>query len=269
MCGSLKNNMKTFNFNHNPTFAELWDVCVYNLLYKIEDYKIDVEKLFSKIGVTKESNIIDVSSGSGFPSLELLEDGYKVTCVDGFIDEVELFNEKARRKNIKSKSVQILWNNLPKSFNKESFDFLFCRGNSFIYAGGGWNTMIDIDKENSLKNYKSTLKIFYDLLKPGGWIYVDKFKDSETTHREKVCEIKINSNIPEELIFWTERYPKQKIRQASMIRKVGDIENKTPNITYDLNCKELELFLADTGFKNIQKIKLPSEKHFDVWIAQK
>jgi hypothetical protein len=98
---------------------------------------------------------------------------------------------------------------------------------------------------------------------------VDKFKDEETTHLEKVCEIKVNGGASEDLIFWTERFPEQKIRQASMIRKVGEVEQKTPNITYDLSGEELESFLTEIGFKNIQKPSLQSEQHFDVWIAQK
>jgi cyclopropane fatty-acyl-phospholipid synthase-like methyltransferase len=261
--------MKTFNFDHEPTFAELWDVCVYNLLYKVEEHKKDIESLFQKLGVSKESKIMDVSSGGGFPAIELIKDGYTIDCADGFDDEVELFNQKAKAQGINVKSIKAFWKDLPNLFQAESFDFLFCRGNSFIYAGGGWNSMIDIDQQESAKNYKDTLKIFYDLLKHGGWMYIDKFKDEETTHRETVCEIKVNDGNPEDLIFWTERFPEQKIRQASMIRKDGDYEKKTPNITYDLSSQELESFLAEVGFKNIQKTSIPSEQHFDVWIAQK
>jgi SAM-dependent methyltransferase len=261
--------MKTFTFNDEPSFAELWDVCVYNLLYKADEYKKDVEALFEKLGITKQSQIIDVSAGGGFGALELAQDGYQMVCVDGFADEVELFNQKAESKGIETRCTEALWKDLPQMYANDSFDFLFCRGNSFIYAGGGWNTMVEIKEQESLKNYKDTLKIFYDLLKPGGWIYVDKFMDSETSHREKVCEIKVNDGNAEDLIFWTERFSDKKIRQASMIRQNGDVEQKTPNITYDLLSTELISFLTEVGFKNIEEVALPSEQHFSVWIAQK
>jgi SAM-dependent methyltransferase len=261
--------MKTFTFDHEPSFAELWDVCVYNLLYKVDEHKKDVEALFEKIGTTKQSKILDVSAGGGFPAIELIHDGYQIECVDGFADEVELFNRKAELKGISIRCTEAFWKDLPQIYQKESFDFLFCRGNSFIYAGGGWNSMVEINEQVSLKNYKDTLKIFYDLLKQGGWIYVDKFKDDETTHREKVCEIKVNNGNTEDLIFWTERFSEKKIRQASMIRQDGDVEQKTPNITYDLLSTELKSFLTEVGFKDVQEVTLPSEQHFSVWIAQK
>jgi len=207
--------------------------------------------------------------GGGFPSLELIKDGYRVTCTDGFEDEVILFNSKAKQLGLDKSCKKILWNELVKKFSPDAFDFLFCRGNSFIYAGGGWNSMVEINTSRAIVDYKKTLKIFYNLIKPGGWIYLDKFKDSETTHREKVCEIKVGENNPEELIFWTERYPEQKIRQASMIRKIGNVEKKVPNITYDLSSTELESIFSEVGFKNVRRLDLPSESHFDIWLAQK
>ncbi len=261
--------MKTFQFDHEPTFAELWDACVYNLLYQAQDYKKDIVELFSKIGIDKKSKIIDVSAGGGFPALELIKDGYDIVCSDGFDDEVELFNRKAKQEKVSSRCIKVLWKELPEHFSSNSFDFLFCRGNSFIYADGGWNTPIKVDTIEVMNNYQNTLNIFYDLLQPGGWIYVDKFKDNETTHQEKVGEVKVNNENSEDLIFWTQRFPEKKMRQASMIRKENDHEKKIPNISYDLSSVELEGLLGKAGLRNIQKIDLPSEKTFDIWIAQK
>lgn len=261
--------MKQFKFDHEPTFAELWDVCVYKALYVLNDYKKDLEKLFEKTGITKESQIVDVSAGGGFPSLDLIKEGYNITCVDGFDDQVELFNKKSKQESLKNRCVKSLWSELPKIFKENSFNFLFCRGNSFIYADGGWNDEIEIKEENSVENYKKTLKIFYNLLKEEGYIYIDKFKDTETTHYQKVGELIVDDGDVEDLIFWTERSPENKIRRASMIRKKNGIEKKTPNVTYDLSSQELESFLSDVGFREIQKINIDSEKHFDVWIAKK
>lgn len=261
--------MKTFNFDHEPTFAELWDVCVYNLLYEIAEYKKDIENLFLKLGISKTSKILDVSAGGGFPGIELIKDGYDIACVDGFDDEVALFNKKATEQGLDARCMQGYWKDLPNLLRGASFDFLFCRGNSFIYAGGGWNSMVEINKDSSMQDYDKTLQIFFDLLTPGGWLYIDKFKDDETSHREEVCKIKVADGEPESLIFWTERFPNKRVRQASMIRKKGETEVKVPNITYDLSSQELITSLQRCGFKNIEEIRLPSEKHFTAWIAQK
>lgn len=264
-----QDNNRTFIFDKEPTFAELWDKCVYGLLYNIGEYTQVIEELFTKLGVTKQSDIIDVSAGGGFPSLDLIKDGYNITCTDGFQDEVDLFNKKSKSFELDTRCVNVRWENLHNTFQKNTFDFLFCRGNSFIYAGGGWNEMIEIEQDKSLSNYKQTLSTFYDLIKPNGWIYIDKFKDSETSHKEKVCEIKVGNNPNEDLIFWTQRFLEKRMRQASMIRKNESGERGVPNITYDLSALELEKMFVEVGFKNVQKIELGSEKHFDIWIAQK
>ncbi len=264
-----QNSKRTFIFDKEPTFAELWDKCVYGLLYNIDEYLQDIEELFTKLGVTKKSYIIDASAGGGFPSLDLIKAGYNIVCTDGFQDEVDLFNKKSKSFELEARCINVRWENLQSNFQNNTFDFLFCRGNSFIYAGGGWNETIEIEQDKSLSNYKQTLSTFYDLIKPNGWIYIDKFKDSETSHREKVGEIKVGNNPNEDLIFWTQRFPEKRIRQASMIRKNESGERGVPNITYDLSAPELEKMFVEVGFKNVQKINLNSEKHFDIWIAQK
>lgn len=265
----MKTQYQLFIFDKEPSFAQLWDKCVYGLLYDIDKYTRDIKNLFTKLGVKKQSKIIDVSAGGGFPALDLVRDGYNITCVDGFQDEVDLFNQKAAVSGSQIRCAHLKWENLLDSFEKNIFDFLFCRGNSFIYACGGWNEMVKIEPESALLNYKQTLFVFYDLIKPGGWIYIDKFKDSETTHKEKVCDIKVGDGPKEDLVFWTQRFSEQKIRKASMIRKIDDMESGVPNITYDLLDTELENMLVLVGFKNIQKIDLVSEQHFDIWLAQK
>lgn len=265
----MEKKYQFFVFDKEPSFAQLWDKCVYNLLYDIDKYKQEIKNIFTKLRITKQSKIIDVSAGGGFPSLDLAKDGYDFTCVDGFQDQVDLFNKKSEDFGLQIRCINLMWENLLDYFQKGTFDFLFCRGNSFIYASGGWNEVVKIEQEKSLSDYRRTLAIFYDLIKPGGWIYIDKFKDSETTHREKVCDIKIGNGSREDLIFWTQRFTDKKIRKASMIRKVDDTENGVPNITYDLLGVELENILALVGFKNIKKINLLSEEHFDIWLAQK
>ncbi|MCX6722869.1 MAG: hypothetical protein NT094_02245 [Candidatus Staskawiczbacteria bacterium] len=261
--------LKLFNFDHEPSFAELWEICVYNLLYNTNDYCDDVEKLFERFGVSKKSKIIDVAAGSGFPALGLSERGYKIDCADGFLDEVDLFNKRAVEKNLSARCSQVMWSELPQHFQSNTYDFMFCRGNSFIYALGGWNNLVSFDAETALKKYHDTAKIFFDLLKQGGILYIDKFKDSEISHKNTVAQIKIGDNATEDLIFWTERFPEEKIRRASMLRNINSKETGVPNISYDLTFPELREILLSVGFSKVEQIALSSEKEFDILVARK
>ena len=262
-----KITMETFNFDHEPSFAELWELCNNKLLYDAASYGDELANLLTNKGLGKHSAIADVAAGSGFPALELSKRGFDIKCTDGFQDEVDLFNKRAEELKLAVRCDKIVWNDLPKRYAKNSLEFVLCRGNSFIYADGGWNSLITIKAEGALKSYAETAAIFFDLLKPGGFLYIDKFKDSETTHKEKVLTIKINDNDPEDLIFWTER---EKIRRASMVRrKATGEESGVPNITYDLAFPELRWILKSVGFSKIEDIALSSEKHFDILFAQK
>lgn len=261
--------MSIIKFDKDPEFAELWDACIFRLLYDTDKYTEDLINLFKDLGINKDSNIIDVASGGGFPSLKLAQKGFNVICTDGSDDEIDLFNDKAKKLELNIVSKKVMWSDLDKKFPENSFDFILCRGNSFIYAAGGWNEEIEIDKGKSLAEYKKTLDIFYKILKPGGYLYVDKFKDSETDHREKVGEIQINDSDPEDLVFWTHRIIDRDIRKASMLRIKDRIEDGIPNVTYDLKFNELEKMIKDVGFSGIDFIDIPSEKHFDILIARK
>ena len=188
--------------------------------------------------------------------------------MDPMQDEIDVFQEKAKEHNVSNKIKKIAWDEIPKNYKKENFDFIFCRGNSFIYADGGWNQTQEVNKEKSLGSYKKTLKIFYDSLKPGGYIYIDKFMDNETPHKDLVAKIEIDG-IKNDLLFFTEKMPEKGIRKAMMLRRDNKgNESGTPNITYNLNNNELEKMMIEIGFK-FKKLKIKAETHFTIWLAQK
>jgi glycine/sarcosine N-methyltransferase len=266
--GCLRNKMK-LKFDKEPIFAELWDACLYNLLYDSEKYVDEILRLFNDKEITKQSHIIDVSAGTGFPALELIEKGYDVDCMDAMDDEIEVFTEKAKKKGLKTRCKKLTWLEMPKHYKKEDYNLVFCRGNSFIYAAGGWNKSQGVDKKKSLEIYEKTLKVFYNLLEDSGTLYIDKFKDSEKPHKTKVGVVQIKDK-KYDLIFYNEVNIKSKERYAAMLlRDENGKEKGLPNMTYLLSGKELEDMLKNVGFKKVEKINLKSEGHFDVWLATK
>jgi cyclopropane fatty-acyl-phospholipid synthase-like methyltransferase len=262
--------MKVFNFDHEPAYAELWDRCVYELLYDPEIFVTDFCALLEKYGITKDSEILDSCAGSGFPALDMVRRGYSnITCADLSDDQIELFKKKAQKENFSIESQKVAWLDIPKHFKDKKFKAIICKG-SIWYASGGWNKDCTPDRISTLKALKDTLTAFYSSLEEGGVVYLDKFKDTELDHRDTVGIMQIGQE-KKELIFYTHREPEKQIRRAQMI--VKDIETGKeeglPNVTYDLKGQELEDTLKEVGFKTIQKVSLPSEKTFDIWIAQK
>jgi len=256
-------------FDVEPEYAYLWDRCVYEMLYDPTKYVDQLCGLFEQYGVNKDSNILDTCAGSGFPSLDMCELGYKaIICVDASDDQIKLFAKKATEKNLDIRSEKCLWLELPVHFNPEQFDALICKG-SIWYAGGGWNKDFIPDRDSSLKALKETLVIFHSLLKKNGVLYVDKFKDDEVDHKDTVGTFEVAGNT-KQLIFYTHRDKEKSIRRAQMIVKdvVTGAEEGLPNVTYNLKEEELEQILKEVGF-SVVRSNLSEEKFFTNWLAIK
>ncbi|HVX90131.1 MAG TPA: hypothetical protein VHC20_00525 [Candidatus Paceibacterota bacterium] len=266
---SIPNHKNIERFDHKPTFAELWEMCVYKFLYNERAYCDELETVFAANGITKDSKILDVAAGGGFPSLELIKRGYNVESSDGFADEVALYNRRATERGLSSVAKQVLWKDLLSAYESNSYDLILCRGNSFVYALGGWNSDISIDPATALATYAETADIFKKLLRPGGLLYIDKFKDEEHSHRDQVAEITAPGEGKQKLIFWTERLPEQKIRNASMVREQEDgTILATPNVSYDLTFPELESSLRSAGFSTVETLALAEDTIFDARLAR-
>ncbi len=267
---SDKDNLEVITVETEPSFIELWKLNEDNLLYDRDAYVDEIKNLFKEKGINKESKILDTCVGPGFLSLDLLKSGYKMATADQSLENVVPFYKDLKEANIDHSVVRSSWLELPHHFNEESFDFLFNRGNTFIYANGGWNTMMEVNEKETLKVMEETLAVYYRLLKPGGYLYIDKFRDSEIPDKKIAGRLKIESTGEEkDIVFYVERKPDKKVRYAQMLLRDKDgNEEGIPNIAYDLSDLEMERLLKKTGF-SFEKRNLKSEKHFNVWLAQK
>lgn len=254
-----------------PDLPELWKLCEYKLLYDADEYTNEIEELFKNVGINKKSKILDTCVGPGFFCTELLEKGYNLTTVDKDKGMVKPFVDSLKEKGIKHNVEMSTWLDLPKHFKKGSFDMLFNRGNTFIYGAGGWIEKIKVDKKKSLEKLKKTLQVYYDLLKKDGYLYIDKFKDSEVPSKKVVARLNIKSNnTKKDVVFYVERKPEEGTRYASMLlRDMKGNESGSLGMAYDLSEDEMEDLLRSVGFRDVKKIKLKNEKHFVVWLAKK
>jgi cysteine desulfurase / selenocysteine lyase len=267
---SNKGNLLELEIDNKPDFSTLWKLVEYELLYNIDNYFEEIKLLFNKIKITKKSKILDTCVGPGFLAKELLQTGFNLTTMDKSKKHIKPFLNDIKKLGL-DQDVKIgSWLEIPKIFKKESFDFLFNRGNTFIFANGGLLETKDINKPKTLETMKKTLKNYYDSLKLGGYLYIDKYKDSEVPSDKVVAKLKIKETKEiKDVIFHVERNPKEGYRFASIILrdKNGD-DSKIFNKVYDLTEDEMETLLQEVGFK-VKKINLKSEKHFVVWLAQK
>lgn len=267
---SDKDMLKDIIVEESPSLPELWKLCEYNLLYDIKDYTDEIKGLFKKIKINKKSQILDTCVGPGFFTTELLKEGYNISTADKNKYMIEPFEQNLKNLGIKHNTTISSWINLKKHFKNNYFDLLFNRGNTMIYANGGWNEEVAINKKESIKAIKKTLKIYHDLLKKGGYLYVDKYKDSEIPSEKMVANLKITKTKEKKgIFFYVDRQPENNVRFAKLILREDNGKDKEfYGKAYDLTEDEMESLLIEVGFK-VEKLKLNSEKHFVVWLARK
>ena len=184
-------------------------------------------------------------------------------------DQIQLFQQKAKAMDVETQPQRSTWLEIPQHYQRESYDLLLCRGNSFIYAAGGWNEHQEVNKEKSFKLYEETLRIFHESLRTGGFLYVDKFKDNEENGETTFAQVLIDDK-PIELTFSHNINRELNTRQVYFFTKRSNgTKDGASNITYNLSEQELIELFGQVGFRNIKKLKLETEKHFDAYLAQK
>ena len=105
-----------------------------------------IEKL-RELGVKK---VLDVATGTGFHSVQLLKAGFEVTSVDGSPTMLAKAFENARKRGYILRTVHADWRWLNRDVH-DLYDAVICLGNSFTHLHN------ENDRRKSLAEYYTTL----------------------------------------------------------------------------------------------------------------
>lgn len=240
--------------------ATLWQLCL--------EFEYDRANLVSGLEQwlewNKDAQILDCACGTGFPSIDLIQRGYNVTCTDGSPRMLAEFKVNAEKAGVAVTPRCIQWSELSQHFGRE-FDVVMCRGSSLIYAGA-W----DKDDTPDREAIKVAIRNFGQCLKPGGILYVD------TTAEEN-----LNRTVPERHTYPERVIDGRRVGLSEVIHtdKSAHLRTWVTTLTVDgvsynferhsyyLPHSDLLLLLSECGVRNIRKVKVPGE-HYDVFTSQ-
>jgi glycine/sarcosine N-methyltransferase len=129
------------------SFVEKWDELI------DWDRRADSEGDFF-IGALKEhgaKKVLDVATGTGFHSVQLLESGFEVTSADGSPVMLSKAFENARRRDHLLRTVQADWRWLNRDVH-DYYDAVICLGNSFTHLHD------ENDRRKALAEFYATLR---------------------------------------------------------------------------------------------------------------
>ncbi|MCF7803346.1 MAG: class I SAM-dependent methyltransferase [Candidatus Marinimicrobia bacterium] len=137
-------------------FVEKWDDLINwdNRAQSEGDFFIETLK---ERGAQK---VLDVATGTGFHSIQLLEEGFDVVSADGNPEMLSKAFENARPRGHILRTVQADWRWLSRDIHEE-FDAIICLGNSFTHLF-------------SEKDRRKALAEFYAALKHDGVLILDQ-----------------------------------------------------------------------------------------------
>src|SRR5690606_2671957 len=106
-------------------------------------------------------NVLDVATGTGFHSVQLLKAGFKVTSADGNARMLVKAFENAREHGFVMRTVHADWRWLNRDLQDNLFDAVICLGNSFTHL------FEEHDRRRALAE-------FYSVLKHDGVLIIDQ-----------------------------------------------------------------------------------------------
>lgn len=129
------------------SFVEKWDELIdWDARAASEgQFFVDILKARGK------EKILDVATGTGFHSVQLLKAGFDVTSADGNAEMLSKAFENARDKNLILQAVQADWRWLNKDVHGK-YDAIVCLGNSFTHL------FDERDRRRALAEFYAALK---------------------------------------------------------------------------------------------------------------
>lgn len=189
------------------------------------------------IDILKKNNarkVLDVSTGTGFHSIRLLQAGFDVVSADGSPEMLAKAFENARSHGFILRTVQADWRWLNRTIH-EQFDAVICLGNSFTHL------FVENDRRKALAE-------FYAVLNHNGILILDQRnydaildKGYDSKHAYYYCgrDVKVEPEyvddglarfryqFPDRSVFHLNMYPLRREYTCRLLREVGFQRIKT------------------------------------------
>jgi glycine/sarcosine N-methyltransferase len=206
------------------SFVEKWDELIDWKARAASEGGFFIE-LLRRLGKHK---ILDVATGTGFHSLQLLEAGFDVTSADGNAQMLAKAFENARRKDFILRTIKADWRWLTRDVH-DKYDAVICLGNSFTHL------FQERDRRRALAE-------FYSVLRSDGVLILDQRNyDSILDHGTKpkhtfyYCGDNVRAEpeyvdegvarfrytFPDRSLFHLNMFPLRKAYITRLLRQVG------------------------------------------------
>jgi ubiquinone/menaquinone biosynthesis C-methylase UbiE len=217
-----------------------------NFSYRLETEKVVFENILKNYPA---NNALDAGCGSGFHTILLSKFNLNVTGIDNSDSMLKLAKKNSQKYNVNPTLIKSDFLSLNDDL-QDSFDAVFCLGNSFVHL------LTEEDQIKSLIKFKSTLK------KQGYLCLQIVNYDKILKNKQKVLAVREVNNMK-----ISRSYSFNKNTITFTIKVESDQESKEISTElYPLQSFEFISHLQNAGFREIQvygDLKLNAYKQFE------
>ena len=247
------------------TKTEIWDISA-DFLHT-PAFRKEYTRMVAEIIEDKNSHILDTACGTGFPTADLYETGFKdITCVDASKESVNILRSRLGQKGIEISTHVATWQTLNKEFGPE-FDALINLDNSLVYMDG-WSAVHAMPEGDApvLERIALVTRNFYDCLKPNGKVIIGlwpPFDPSIKTRDADFGEITYQGRNVKSCMHleydWQKRHRLWTAQTWVNGRRDPDISFRS----YIISVEELAHVMDTIGFKDIRVSQSSNSVVFD------
>ena len=175
-----------------------------------------------------KKTVLDVATGTGFHSVQLLKAGFDVTSVDGSAEMLTKAFENARKRGLVLKTAHADWRWLNRDIHGK-FDAIICLGNSFthlfkesdrrralaeFYAALKHDGVLILDQ----RNYDAILDVGFD--SKHKYYYCGEQVTAEPEHVDGSLA-RFRYTFPDKSVYHLNMFPLRKAYMRNLMKEVG------------------------------------------------
>lgn len=234
--------------------AEIWQLSAES--FHTEEYRTTYSEALDFVLRNKDISILDTAGGTGFPTLDLYDRGYRnISVTDGDEHLSTALQERFNSLQLKANVIQSRWHELSAKIDKQ-FDAVINVDNSLVYMDGWLGGDMAEGKEGATARLRLALENFYAATKEGGLTVVGLGKHYVPTVTRTQREFSSSRNGETFDIKWHAEYDwNKRVNEWTTIVTSESYKGEFLRKSYLITKHELVELMQSVGYKRVHVLE--------------